>query len=171
MVARRGGCGCGCGCEWCVLSVVCTVDDSMRARRAWRGGRRSCSTGCSARGDAPQWRFQPCPCPCRGRGRGNCLAVNGACELSTTADALAGVRRRLSLALGERGRQILQTRPLGEWQGAARRRGADRSSERERAVRCGAVRCVRGRSCRALWNWPSERGMNAQDRARARFLS
>lgn len=44
----------------------------------------------------------------------------GACELSTTACALAGVRRRLSLALGERGQQILQTRPLGEWQGAAR---------------------------------------------------
>ena len=77
----------------------------------------------------------------------------------------------MSLALGERGRQILQTRPLGEWQGAARRRGADRSSERERAVRCGAVRKRQVVSCRALWNWPSERGMNAQDKARARFLS
>jgi hypothetical protein len=78
----------------------------------------------------------------------------GACELSTTARALAVVRRRLSLALGEQGRQFFADTAAGE-NGKVRRRqraraGAARESVWCGAVRCGAVRCVRGRSCRAL---------------------
>jgi hypothetical protein len=67
---------------------------------------------------------------------GHLSRSEGACELSTAACALAVVRRRWSLTLGEQG-QSLQTRPLGRMGGRGEGGGVRTGAARD-SVRCGA---------------------------------